>query len=72
MQELGKSLGYDFDTGDLDKLSYAPNSWVNQQKTQQRNANLLTEVLEGRRPLPVANLMLPPDNPFPPTPKIDN
>ncbi|CAM3870059.1 DUF6680 family protein [Litorimonas haliclonae] len=71
MKELGSNLGYDFDTGDLDRLGYAPKGWINERLIQQRNANLLTEVLEGRRPLPVANIALPPDNPFPPTPKIE-
>lgn len=72
LKELGDELGYNFDSGDLEKLAYAPTGWTNQQNVQLRNSNLLMEVLEGRRPIPIANIVLPPDNPFPPTPKIDD
>jgi hypothetical protein len=69
LHAIGRDLGYAFDKHDLDKRSYAPVAWGNEQERQRKNAALITELLEGSRSLPVFN-MVADKNLFPPPPKI--
>lgn len=56
LHAIGSNLGYKFDKHDLDRRGYTPIAWSNEQERQSKNAALLTELLEGRRSLPVFNL----------------
>ena len=72
LKTIGAELGYQFDKHDLDRHAYAPVGWEQDGNVQRRNAHLITEVLEGRRPLPVTSLQIPDNSPFPPPPEIED
>jgi hypothetical protein len=67
LHAIGNHLGYRFDKLDLDRRSYSPIAWVDEQERARKNAALLTELLEGKRSLPVFNLIVA-QNQFPPPP----
>lgn len=69
LREIGHDVGYTFDKMELDRRSYAPVGWENDQFLQRRNAQLLGAVLSGERPIPVTNFLAP--SPFPDPPEID-
>lgn len=69
MAELAKAVGYHFDKLDLQRLSYAPEGWNSDQVLQRRNAEMLGQILEGRRPLPISNIMGN-ASPFPEPPRL--
>lgn len=68
LQLMGNSLNYDFDKQELSRLSYIPQGWENDQSTQRQNAQLLNDVLAGRRAFPIAPLTGA-GGPFPEPPK---
>ncbi len=70
LQGLGEELGYNFDKKDLDRLSYTPVGWEQDESTQKKNARLLSELLEGKRPLPITSMQVTNNSPFPPPPEI--
>lgn len=72
LHEMGKTIGYDFDRRDLAKFGYAPVGWGNDIERQKYVQSLLIEVLEYKRPFPVAHMILGPNNPFPPPPDPQN
>jgi uncharacterized protein DUF6680 len=53
---IGEHLGYSFDKLDLGQRSYMPVAWGDDQERIRKNAALLTELLEGKRSLPVFTL----------------
>ena len=58
MFEIGRHLGFNFDKRELSKYSYAPQGWVNMEAEQNALRTLALELLQGRRPLPVAPFQL--------------
>ncbi|MER2509984.1 MAG: DUF6680 family protein [Amaricoccus sp.] len=66
--EIANTLGYKFDKRDLERRAYSPQGWETDLGTQRRNAALLSEVLEGRRALPISNFTGA-SGPFPPRPE---
>jgi len=54
MFEIGRHLGFLLDKRELAKYSYAPQGWVNIESEQNAIRQLALELLQGRRPLPVA------------------
>jgi hypothetical protein len=70
LHALGRSLDYTFDRHELSRLAYAPMAWALDEDLQRRNATMLNELLEGKRPLHVAPIPTPPASPFPPPPEI--
>jgi hypothetical protein len=69
MFEIGRHLGFTFDKRELAKYSYAPQGWVNMEAEQNAIRLLMLELLQGKRPIPVAPFI---PNPaaakFPPPP----
>lgn len=53
--KIGKELKLDFDKRDLEKFSYVPQGWEDDQTLQRKNANLLSQILSGQRPIAVSN-----------------
>jgi hypothetical protein len=71
MFEIGKNLGLHFDRRELAKYSYAPQGWVNVEAEQSGIRQLALELLQGKRPIPVAPFQ--PDQiaaKFPPPPAV--
>ena len=68
MQEMGKFLKYEFDKHELDHFGYVPVGWETDQQLQRRNATLLSEVLSGQRPIPIAPHAA---GQFPPPPQVE-
>jgi hypothetical protein len=54
MFEIGRHLGFVLDKRELAKYSYAPQGWVNIETEQNAIRHLALELLQGKRPLPVA------------------
>ncbi len=54
LMHIGKSLGYNFDKRDLERLSYYPKVWWDDELTQRNLQQLLVQVLEGKRSFPIA------------------
>jgi hypothetical protein len=52
--EMGRHLGFTLDKRELAKYSYAPQGWVNIESEQTAIRQLALELLQGKRPLPVA------------------
>ncbi|MGD9785173.1 MAG: DUF6680 family protein [Hyphomicrobiaceae bacterium] len=70
LQEMGKSLGYNFDGRELSRLRYTPMGWQLDEERDRKIKGLLIDTLEGRRPLPIAaTLPANQHNPFPPPPE---
>ena len=67
--EIAKHLHYTFDKRDLDKLSYSPKGWYDQEAVQIQNSFMLAELLTGKRALPVTLSQQTGDSPFPPPPE---
>lgn len=72
MHALGKELGYVYDKRELERLSYAPMGWERDENIQRKNAFLLSEILEGKRPFPISSMQIQVASPFPPPPSIVN
>jgi hypothetical protein len=69
MYEIGRHLGFSFDKRELSKYSYAPQGWSNVENEQHALRSLALDLLQGKRPLPVAPFQAPPAaNKFPPPP----
>ncbi|MBD9493182.1 DUF6680 family protein [Ensifer sp. ENS01] len=68
---IGKAVGYEFDRRDLGKFGYVPAGWGNEAERQRYLQHLFIEVLENKRPLPVAPMVAANANPFPPAPEIE-
>jgi uncharacterized membrane-anchored protein YhcB (DUF1043 family) len=68
VQAIGLKLGYQFDKFDLDRGAYFPVGWGNDQDRQQRNAVMFTELLEGKRSLPIFHMQYDQQK-FPPKPE---
>ena len=69
MFEIGKHLGYSLDKRELAKYSYAPQGWVNVETEQGAFRQLVLELLQGKRPLPIIPFQPSPSaNKFPPPP----
>ena len=73
MFEIGRHLGFSLDKRELAKYSYAPQGWVNIEAEQNALRQLALELLQGKRPLPVAPFQLHPSaSKFPPPPAVKN
>jgi len=69
MFEMGRHLGFTLDKRELSKYSYAPQGWINMEGEQNAIRSLALELLQGKRPLPVAPFQPPPStSKFPPPP----
>jgi hypothetical protein len=69
MYEIGTHLEFNFDRRELAKYSYTPQGWVNTEAEQNAIRTLALELLQGRRPLPVAPFQASPTaGKFPPPP----
>lgn len=68
LKDVAKSLGYNFDKRDLDRLGYLPTGLGEQHDNQMANSKYLREVFEGRRSIPIFNYIQN-DKLFPPPPK---
>jgi hypothetical protein len=67
IHEIGLELGFNFDRRELNKFSYAPQGWFNEQDEIQHSRKLLVELLAGSRPLHVTQFTLKNEK-FPPPP----
>jgi hypothetical protein len=66
---MAKTLGFDFDKSELQKLTYMPIGWTNDEVQLRALRQLFIELLEGRRPLPTKEFQLSDfDKRFPPAP----
>jgi hypothetical protein len=66
--EVANALDYHFDKRDISRLGYFPEGVLRYQDSTNANAHLLREVLEGRRAIPISNLVSDPTL-FPPPPE---
>jgi hypothetical protein len=67
--EMGRNLGFSFDKRELSKYSYSPQGWINMESEQSSIRALALELLQGKRPLPIAPFQPPPSaSKFPPPP----
>lgn len=69
IHEIGEVVGYRFDKRELERRSYVPQGWGDDQIMQRKNAAMLGQLLEGQRPLPVTNFLAQHTN-FPPPPEV--
>jgi hypothetical protein len=67
IHEIGVELGFNFDRRELNKFSYAPVGWFNEQNENQLFRKLIIELLAGSRPLHVTQFNLK-NQKFPPPP----
>lgn len=58
VKSIADVLGYKFDKADLERLSYSPQGWANDEAQQRSLRISLIELLEGKRPLPVSQFHL--------------
>jgi hypothetical protein len=65
--QVASSLGFVFDKRDLSRLGYLPVGLSRYHDNSHANAHLLREVLEGKRSIPIFNLVSDPKM-FPPAP----
>ncbi len=72
LQALGSELGYSFDKHELERLGYAPSGWWRDENVQRKNALMIAQVLEGKRPFPITVVQQTINNPFPPPPMIED
>lgn len=54
VQAMGRSLGYNFDKHEIERLAYSPIGWSDAQALAQTNAQLFSEVLRGERAIRIA------------------
>jgi hypothetical protein len=66
IHEVGEKLGYSFDRRQLDKFSYSPQGWVDDQNEVAVFRKLMIELISGVRPLHVAQFSQNPKFPPPP------
>ena len=67
--EMGRHLGFRLDKRELAKYSYTPQGWINVEGEQNALRTLAVELLQGKRPIPVAPFQPPPSvTKFPPPP----
>ncbi len=71
LKEIAAELGYEFDKRELSRMGYAPQGWGDDQFIQRKNALLLSQILEGERPLPIAPHVGGSKSPYPPAPSIE-
>ncbi len=67
LSQVASSLGFVFDKRDLSRLGYLPVGLSRYHDNSHANAHLLREVLEGKRPIPISNLVSD-QKMFPPSP----
>jgi hypothetical protein len=68
LRRIADELDFKFDKDDLKRLAYLPIGISRHHDNSVMNASLLREVLEGKRPLQISNIISN-DGIFPPTPK---
>jgi hypothetical protein len=68
LHAMGEDLGFKYDKRDLDKLSYAPQGWSNDETTIRTIRQFAIEVMSGQRAVSVAAFA--PNPKFPPAPHI--
>lgn len=66
---IATDLNYKFDKKDLERLSYTPQGWHNDEGVQRGNMLLLSQLLRGERALRVKSESLQEHDPFPPPPE---
>ena len=66
---IASDLNYQFDKRNLERLSYAPQAWGDDEWLQRGNMVLLRQLLAGDRPLRVTTDIPQEDDPFPPPPE---
>lgn len=67
---LGEALDFKYDKRDLDKLSYSPAGWFNDEAAIRTLREFMIQVMTGQRALHIAPFV--PDPRFPPPPATDN
>jgi len=70
LAQIGKSLKYQFDKRDLERLSYVPQGWDTDQSIQRRNAEMLSQLLSGQRAIPITQFAGG-ESPYPAPPKLE-
>lgn len=70
LREIGDHLGYRLDKRDLDRFSYAPMGWGNDEAQTRLFRQLMIEVLRGERGIPVTNFTGG-SGKFPPPPQVE-
>jgi hypothetical protein len=70
LNEMGLHLGYRLDKRDLERFSYAPQGWGNDEAQLRLFRQLVIEMLRGERAMPVTNFTGG-SNKFPPPPEIE-
>jgi hypothetical protein len=69
LHEVGRELGFAMDKRDLEKFSYAPQGWLNDDVEIHIFRRMMIELLSGHRPLPVQQFQFGGNNSkFPPPP----
>ncbi|WP_171124551.1 MULTISPECIES: DUF6680 family protein [unclassified Ruegeria] len=71
VHQIGIVVGYNFDKRELERRSYVPKGWNDENFIQRKNAVLLNQLLEGHRPLPVSNFIAQ-NSPFPEPPELEH
>lgn len=66
---IATDLKYKFDKKDLERLSYTPQGWHDDEGVQRGNMLLLSQLLRGERFLRVKSESLQEHDPFPPPPE---
>lgn len=67
LADMGSAVRMRFDKNDLQRLSYVPVAWDNDEAVRRKNMLLINQLLAGERPLPVTNF-LSSTSPYPPPP----
>ncbi|MCF8533072.1 MAG: hypothetical protein K9G48_08720 [Reyranella sp.] len=69
VQAIAEVLGFKYDKADLQRLSYSPQRWADDEGQERAFRALFIDVLEGRRPFPVTQFRISEINKkFPPPP----
>src|SRR5262249_40880033 len=69
LNEMGIHLGYQLDKRDLERFSYAPQGWENDDAQNKLFRQLMIQMLQGERGLPVTNFSGATGK-YPPPPEI--
>lgn len=70
LSEIGSSVGLAVDKRDLERLSYVPQAWDSDQSMQRRNAEMLSQLLSGQRPLAITHFTGG-QSPYPESPRLE-
>lgn len=72
LHQIARDMGYSFDKKDLEKLSYGPQGWENDESAIRMMRAMAMDVMTGRQSLSVVMRPSPaPSNMFPPPPLVE-